>query len=308
MNKKTLSRSVLVCAIVLVCGSFVSCGGGKAKVKAISDIPTTASISSTPAKSVPNSWNVTVLLDLSDRIDPKVHPDAVPPHAERDTTIVGEITKAFHEHMGQEKLVLMKDKIRVLVYPSPNDANLNQWFSALNVDLADPNCDKKQIYNTLSSVFHENLQHIYQSALQQQNWDGADIWKFFKNDVKDLCIDSTCRNKLIIITDGYIYHKNTVLKEGNRYSYLTQKVINAAGKNWNNNDFDFGLITSRTDLQNLDVLFLEIDPANLHDEDVIKYVLGKWAKEMNVSHCEIYNTDAVSINIQKRINSFLNAK
>jgi 2-phospho-L-lactate guanylyltransferase (CobY/MobA/RfbA family) len=56
---------------------------------------------------------------------------------------------------------------------------------------------------------------------------------------------------------------------------------------------DFGLITKRNDLDNLEVLVLEVSPSPNYknDEDIIKAILAKWFKEMKVKRVAIYNSD-----------------
>jgi hypothetical protein len=69
---------------------------------------------------------------------------------------------------------------------------------------------------------------------------------------------------------------------------------------------NFGLITVRKDLQNLEILVLEIAAnKNKIDEDILKYVIEKWFKEMNVSRRGVYITD-LPANTKTRIENFLN--
>ena len=70
-----------------------------------------------------------------------------------------------------------------------------------------------------------------------------------------------------------------------------------------------GLISTRKDLNNLEILVLEVNSEANHknDEDVIKFYLQNWFTEMNTKRFEIYNTDLPE-NTKKRIADFLNYK
>jgi hypothetical protein len=69
---------------------------------------------------------------------------------------------------------------------------------------------------------------------------------------------------------------------------------------------DFGLITKRNDLNNLEILVLEITPSPVYkdDEDIIKDVLSKWFKEMQVKRFALYNSDLPEYTKQ-RISDFM---
>ena len=77
------------------------------------------------------------------------------------------------------------------------------------------NKGRKEVYDSITDLYSKNLENIYQETIETSAWEGSDIWRFFKDDVKDFCIekDTTYRNILIILTDGYLYHKQSVLQQ-----------------------------------------------------------------------------------------------
>ena len=174
--------------------------------------------------------------------------------------------------------------------------------------------DKKELYKTIQDDYAENLSAIYEKTLKTKDYIGSDIWRFFKNDVKDLAIDNNpiYRNILVVITDGYIYHEDTKFKEGNRMSYIlpqTAKSLGLTKSDWKEkiDKIDFGLIAPRKDLDNLEVLMLEINPsknASPYEEDILSEVLSKWLSEMGVKKFEIYKTD-IPQTTKKRIENFM---
>ena len=93
---------------------------------------------------------------------------------------------------------------------------------------------------------------------------------------------------------------------------LLPKNIKANGfrsNNWREKfeEGNYGYISTRDDLQNLNVLVLEINPSSQDkdDEDVIKAYLKKWFNEMNVNKFELYNTDLPQYT-KTRIDKFIN--
>lgn len=271
-----------------------------------------------PTKNLPVSnhqWNISILLDLSDRISPEVNP-ATPQHYERDLEIIKKFAEIIKEDIFEKKLYRAAGKIQIIFSPAPEDPNINKLAKDLIIDLQGTDITrKKEVYENITTDLPANANKIYDMAIANKNWIGADIWRFFKNDVKDLCVsrDSSYRNILVILTDGYIYHKNSMDSKGNKYAYilpsLFEKYKLRNSNNWEQ-DIDnkkFGLIATRSELQDLEVLVLEITPSEQHknDEDIIKKILSDWFTEMNVKRFEIYNT-ALPEYTKSRIENFLN--
>lgn len=264
-------------------------------------------------KANPQQVNISILLDLSDRINPQKYP-SIPEHYERDIENIRTITEVFKSNMETLGAWKAKGKIRVFFSPPPDNPEINNIVNELNIDCSKMNNkEKKQIYDNLTDLFVNNIQKIYNETIQTSIWDGSDIWRFFKDDVKDYCIDSSpeYRNILIVFSDGYLYHKQSVYNENNRYSYLLNNNINKyRTSNWKQaiqND-DFGIISERSDLNNLEVLVLEISAENSNnkiDEDILAYLWKNWMTDMNVSHFEVYRSD-LSSHTKTRIGSFLN--
>ena len=268
----------------------------------------------TQQKPLPKQLNITVLLDLSDRISPDIHP-ATPSHVERDTAIIMEIVKIFKQEIKKTGAINAKGMLRVEMLPWPKIANINNIQKELDVDCSrmTPK-EKKVLFDNIDSSFSQALSEIYSETIRtcgKRKWIGSDIWRFFKSNI-DMYIekDTNCyRNILIILTDGYIYHKQSVQQNGHRYSYLTEPLIVKEGLN--KGDFktkietlDFGLIATRNDLSNVEVLFLELAPLNnLDDFDIMKIVLTKWCNEMGINKVGIYKTD-LPINTAKAIDLF----
>jgi hypothetical protein len=258
--------------------------------------------------------NITLLLDLSDRIDTTKYPEK-PEHFERDIAIVKYFSEIFVMDMEKRGTFMAKGKLKVIFSPKPQDPNVNLLAEKLSVDLSVmDNKQKKEVHDNLINNFTESITRIYNGTLSENKWIGSDIWRFFKNDVKDYCVEfnPNYRNILVVLTDGYIYHQDSKDQNGNRYAYLLPNVISKynlrRNPNWEQEleKQDFGLISKRNDLENLEVLVLELSPSPNYknDEDIIKSILAKWFIEMRVKRFGIYNSDLPEYTKQ-RINDFI---
>lgn len=246
-------------------------------------------------------WNISILLDLSDRIDPNIN-RYYPTPAERDLALVSKLVTLFKAKMAKQGVFKSKGRIRVIFSPTPNDARVNQLAESLRISLEGlDNKAKKAIYDGIDTTYHNTLKAIYDLSIEQKKWVGSDIWRFFKDDVRNYCVVPGYRNVLLLLTDGYLYYKDSRYQEGNRYSYLLAQQLQGLGlrtaKGLDKADeLDFGLISKRQDLQDLEVLAMELSPneGHLQDYDMMRYVLEKWFKEMGVKHYATYKTDLPS--------------
>lgn len=258
--------------------------------------------------------NLTILLDLSDRIDPKTNPEN-PEHFQRDSALICYLTDQFLREMKSKGTYMAKGKMRLIFHPNPPDPGINQAAEKLNIDLSRMDTkSKKTTYDSLKHIVAENISTIYRATINQAKWPGSDIWRFFKNDVKEVAVDkdSGYRNILVIFTDGYIYHDDSKDKYENRYAYILPELFDTYQLRNNNNwsekmdKLNFGLISKRSDLDQLEVLVLEISPSPNYknDEDIIRKVMDKWFSEMKVKSWKILNSDLPEHSKQK-IDKFL---
>lgn len=258
--------------------------------------------------------NISILLDLSDRIDTTKN-QSMPQHYLKDIEIVKSFADYFIADMKKKGTFNSNGKIQVIFSPAPNDPNVNLFAQKLNVDCSTmSNTQKKDVYDNLTHLFTDNVSKIYKQTLTDNKWPGCDLWRFFKNDV-DMCIEDNkdYRNILVIVTDGYIYHEDTKQQENDRYSFILPELLvkynlrNNA--NWEEQikQSDFGLIAKRKDLANLEILVLEVSPTSNSyktDEDILKVILTNWFSEMGVTRKAIFFSDLPGYT-KKRISEFM---
>lgn len=246
-----------------------------------------------------NNINLSILIDLSDRIDPKTHPNPTMEYFQRDTEYIKAIEKGFLNHIKSKKIITYDDQMQVFFNPEPLDPKMNQFTKDLKVSF-DKNTSK-DYFASVDKKYSKLPSNIYQSAIHDGNYIGSDIWEFFKNKVNDYCIKNDRRNILFILTDGYMYHENTKFKEENKTSYLTNKSIKS--NNLTTSDFKniikknkIGFVKANDNLSNLEVIVLGINPekGNPFEEAVIKEYWENWFKEMKIKKYQIKSADLPS--------------
>lgn len=260
--KKNITLLVLI-VIALTVG-FSSCGGGEPSAK---------------TKEAPTPLNLTIYLDLSNRISPTISSQQV----QRDTTIVLRLLDNYIKKAQKESFVKCKDRVKVFFYPEPNQPAICQLAEKLDLDLNKTKAvDKAKKVKKLRQQFSESLSQIYSQTIMDANWVGSDIWGFFDTKVEDYCIRKGFRNVLVILTDGYLYHQNNLQRQGDAYSYIENSSLNNPKSS---------LIVKRDNLQDLEVWFFELNPRQPKSKEKMKAMISDWLKSMNVKHYEIKESD-----------------
>jgi len=266
---------------------------------------------SKPEITVSNNWNVSFLLDLSDRIDPLKYPNKSMDYYKRDVGYINNIAEVFSAHLGTKKNRSMDDRIQLFFDPSPLNPEINSISKKLKYNITKDNITL-ELLNEIKDTYSTLPLDIYDLAIKDGNYVGSDTWKFFKNKVQDYCVEDGYRNILIILSDGYIYHEDTKYHEGNLTTYITPETIRADKLNNSNwkakmEKDNFGFIPLDQDLSNLEILVIGINPAvnnNPYEEDVIKAYWISWFKQMGVKKYDIKNADLPS-NMESVIKNFI---
>lgn len=239
--------------------------------------------------------NISVYLDLSDRLTRNLNPTQM----ERDTAIINHLIDIFiSDCINNGKILNSKNHFQVFFYPAPNSSQIAQLARSLNVDLSKTELKQKKVeLMEMKTRFQTNLSQIYDDAMEEGKWVGSDIWGFFNNkEVDKLCVRDGYRNLLVILTDGYLFHADNKVKEGNAYSYVLPQTLEIA---------DASLIVKRRGLSNIEVLMLEVNPYNPKQRDKLTSILENWFRDMEVGKFVVSET-ALPVNTEVYIDSFLN--
>ncbi len=302
-------------AIVLLVMIFQSCGKETPPQVENSEplnIPTEFSCEPYIAKNKEKNLNISILLDLSDRIDPNKYPNPAMSYADRDLGYIHSVANAFQNHVLNKKTIMLYDQIEEFFDPAPSDPKINDYAEELKFKINQSNASKELI-NSIPKRYDSLSDKMYKSTIQKGEYIGSDTWRFFKDKVKNYCIDECSRNILVILTDGYIYHINTKLEEGTKTSYISPQLLRNKGLNKSNwseliEKNGYGFMPATDNLSNLEVLVIGIvnhdAENNPYGKEVIKKYWSDWLTNMGVTKFELLDDDLPS-NLDKVIEKFI---
>lgn len=147
--------------------------------------------------------NIIILLDLSDRI---IVQDDQPA---RDIEIIKHLYGLFEDKVRKELYIKSRDEIKIVVAPQlgagvPTDVFEDQLY--VNMESIN-NFKRRKGEQERRENFYTNLDALYKKAEFSKvpsEYYGADIWKYFYEDLSgDYSKDTLTKNFLIILTDGY---------------------------------------------------------------------------------------------------------
>ena len=267
--------------------------------------------------------NLTVLLDLSNRINATYGQDT---QQRRDTAIVGATARLFRDDIRRRGGFRAKGAYQVYFEPFPQQApNLNQVARSLQYDLGLPGtkpADRKAAYVTVVPQTTRSVQTLYE-YVRKQPFIGADIWSFAKDKMKTRCVKDPTkyRNVLVLVTDGYIDHVRTRgIGAGNKTAnineaYIDRQLVAKAGftpTNWPDKykKGGYGLLPPpNVNLKGLEVLVLEINTYNRKPfwTDLVKQYVQDWFTAMGADRVVVQATD-LSVNTEHELGAFLSAQ
>ena len=153
--------------------------------------------------SVPVKHNYIILLDLSDRL---IVQDNQP---ERDKELIRHLYTLFEERVRKHLYLRSRDEIKVVI-AHQRGANLKSelFEDSLYINIENvPAVLRRKKEEERRSTFFDNLDKLYDQAVfsnDPKDFYGADIWKYFYEDLKvDYVKDTLTQNFLFLFTDGY---------------------------------------------------------------------------------------------------------
>lgn len=257
-----------------------------------------------------NNLNISILLDLSDRIKINLHSAPGMEIYQRDLGYIHSISSAFKTHLQQSRIRQVDDEIQVFFEPTPSNSEINSLSTKLRLNYNKDNISKEAIAKIVPT-YDQLTTQIYSLALQEKHFPGSDIWTFFKDKVKNYSIKPKHRNILIILTDGYMYYQNNKVAIGNQTTYVDPTLIQKKHLNTPNyqqvmETEKIGFIPATSQLQDLEVLVIGLNPdkRNPFEKDVLKKYWGDWLTNMGVTKYEILDSDLPS-NLDPLITKFI---
>lgn len=234
--------------------------------------------------------NISILLDLSDRISPEKYPNEAMEYYQRDLGYIESISKAFTIHCLNKKMRTMDDRMQVFVEPTPSNPKINELLANLKIEITKDNASK-ELLEDIVPVYDDNLNEIYKSTIDDKLYPGSDIWGFFDGKASDYCIKPDYRNILFVITDGYLYYQHNQREDGHGKSnrLIPQDLVTKGllGNDWKQviDNKGYGFIIPQNDgLPELEVFVLGLNGYNKspYAGDVIEYFWKTWLDGMHV--------------------------
>lgn len=305
------SRFIKINVFCLVLGC-VFCACGTREVKTIP-----------PARNViiVNDYNVVIVPDLSNRINPKIYPKAV-----HDTILINALMDHAVDFLNIKNRQL--NQLDVYKFDFVNNGILNKNVvvsDALKIDLRqfkNKGADVVDYINNKMPVdvdtFKHNVAKVYEYALNHPS--GSDLWNYFNETINNSVVkvpDDTSfiassytnvikrnQNVLILFTDGYIESAN----KGKGYTLggkAVDDVRNAFLKSGSKDLKTFiyshpecQLNKTTNSLNGLNIMINELIDRSKDangvalkqptDFQIMKIIWEKWLKDSGAAHVEVY--------------------
>lgn len=288
LNKRT---TIIAASIVLVGLAIFALTHGN---NSSSENP----VANSPSNTV-KPLNISILLDLSDRLG-ATGPNDNCPQMEKDTAIIGYVQRWFIQRQYKNRLQT-GDRIQVLLYPNPDVANIATLQKRMMADFklgsnkAESIKNNKKTMKEMPHVWANALNEIYCTTISAKHWIGSDVWGFFDVSAKQQCVKKGYRNIIIILTDGYLYHKDAwQMTAKGTYTGIVPKTVES----------QLAITPIDEDLSELEVLFMEINPLRPAHFGKIRRLLTDWCKGMGIEHVDVVRTDLPALT-QSSIENFL---
>jgi len=241
-----------------------------------------------------NHLNILLLLDLSDRVQEKVNYG----QSQRDILIIQELLKVFSQAVKRKLYIKSKDKFQIVVIPQETNPNFSDLVDAFTIDMSKFKMrEKKGMLKSSTESLIQKSKELYQRVGKLNRYSGADIWKFFKEDIRLYIEDGKeYQNLVVLLTDGYMFAKNNKCRLSNRFTFIMRwnlwRFRNKFDWETEFDSGDYGLIKTDTQLPNTKVLLLEFKPETEFNNEfqILSKYWTKWFNEMNVSQVEMYKS------------------
>jgi hypothetical protein len=261
--------------------------------------------------------NYIVLLDLSDRILLNNQQQVA-----KDLTIIKTIYAVFKSRLQEKDPTRLyynvQDKLKLLIAPQKTTPeSVYDMAGNLRVELSSEEPEKKlSAVDNTEKILDAALPEIYKQAVISNNsndFAGADIWKYFNEDLED-DLEKDGQNTLFIITDGYLDFENTIGRESQKNRYTSCLQIISALKNfpdWRTkfDEGDYGLLTAGKKFPNLKVVLLEVNPRQEWSGEyhLLTRIWSKWFSEMDISTYRFIKDDNIN-EVRESLEKFMQVK
>lgn len=253
--------------------------------------------------------NLIVIPDLSRRITDTLNN---PNQISNDILVLQTIWKSFVDYSKLKQ----DTKDRLIIDVTDIDAAKGQFGTVANnlqFDLSNHKGKSNRLFftNEKDNTFEKNINAMY--ALAKQKPLGADyrfyLRRYLENNLKKSTLFDNYKNKVIIITDGYLEAEK---KPADTKIYGFQKELYSAVTIGNVSDVitknNLNIPKVNIDLSNTEFFVCEVNErkaGKTFDFEILKAYWEDWFKRMNAKKIEFYPREKANDISTKRVNQFI---
>lgn len=239
-------------------------------------------------------YNIVVLLDLSNRI-------ATERQSNKDLEIINTILNIFQNAQKKFGYQFSKDKLSIKICKQKNDdVELNINIEDLVVDMDRDNSRNMNFPNFCKQKesFETSINSLYDYAIQNKSFYGADIWNFFNEEMLSLLKENDgetkYKNKVIILTDGYLNFASAIEKTRPKGTFMRGYYRMRNNADWKKifEDRNYKLTPHPHDYFDTDVIVLEVDPKKpteyTNEFNLLSNYWKTWFEDMELNS-EVYS-------------------
>ncbi len=154
---------------------FISCADEKEQKDNITSEPMGVTTGKMPNEKEISDLNISILMDLSDRINPEKYPNPTMEYYERDVAYIASIAETFQNKIGNKRINQINDQIQVFFEPEPANGEINNISNELKFSLDKTNVTKKALAD-LTNTYRTAPKKIYELAIDDDNYIGSDTF------------------------------------------------------------------------------------------------------------------------------------
>ncbi len=271
-------------------------------------VPACVLFAQKPDTKVELPLNVVIVLDLSDRI---VKTEG---QAKKDKTILLGVMDDFEKRQKKMSYLTSKDKLTVLVAPQPQVGTRSH--NDLRIEMTTKIGATKEVgyplFKKRKEAFVKALENLYAEALRSP-FTGADIYTFLCTDYPQNYMYDGHRNKVIILTDGYLTFDNQYSSQRPKGTYMRElETMRKAKDKWKEifakNNLKLTPCSNKSYVRT-ELMLIETAPLNkgtsVHEYDIVQHYWKTWLDESGLRNAWIEKHDDLTDNIRTKITRFL---
>ena len=174
----------------------------------------------------PNVLSIIVILDTSDRVSKKKHPDQI----KRDIEIVEEIVTQFKEiveiHILEAEELKYRDYLTIVIPDQPSVPPI-PWEITDKLTIEDPREDFTSLRGNSGiltdlkkqkEALLDEIPKLYE-FVEQHKQTGSDIWDWFRSEAEDYFLTDQL-NLIICLSDGYLNFDKSIEAKRHKGTFM----------------------------------------------------------------------------------------